>query len=249
MIDRLLKIRAGIIFTCFFLFCLIAHTSGLQISPVRINFFPEEKITSFKITNLTKQKVTLQSSIKRWQQKQGVDSYTDQDLVFLSPPITSIEPGQMQVFRVALRKNITTNVEQAFRIFLKEVVATSDQDEELPGLHFALQISLPIFIKPIKTIKKDIVWSIKKDKKHLVLMAKNPSNRHVQITGLKLLEKSNNRVPLVDKNVFHYLLAGQSYRWSLDISPEAKQFSDTMQHTLLEAMSDIGMIKSDLPVT
>jgi fimbrial chaperone protein len=235
------QLMAGILVCLNLIGANAVKASDLQVSPVRLTLSPKQNIVAFHVNNLSKNTVLLQSKVKQWIQDNGKDIYHDQDNIFISPPIVTIPAGESQIFRVALRKALTSETEQSYRVFLQEVVTP----KQGAGLSFSVRIGVPLFIHPFKSSERKVTWKIKRDKQAVLITATNPNNHHVQITRLKLLDKEKKQI-LVDKSVFHYLLPGQSFTWIFDKDEKANQFLKTLDDTILEAMSDFGAMSQKL---
>lgn len=239
-------LKASTFVACLFLSGQFCFASGLQISPIRIDFKNGQRISSFTVTNLKNSAIVLQSEVKKWRQKDSKNIYNKQNEVFIAPPIIKIKSGQSQIFRVALRSDLYGILEKPYRIFLQEVVSKITKSKA--GLHFAMRIGLPVFIAPTKALAKDVKWSLKKVNQQIFIKAENLGNRHVQVTHLKIINPKNKQA-LVNKKVFHYLLAGKSYTWKLNSEKKAQQFLKEIKLTKLEVITNGRILQSELQIS
>ena len=111
---------------CIFLFWLILATfsdaSIVNISPTQLVLAPYDSITTLSLTNADQIPITMQIDIKRWTQNHGKDDYTDTNDLIATPMMFEIPPNKTQIIRFALQYSMNRDHEQAYRIYLKEVV-------------------------------------------------------------------------------------------------------------------------------
>lgn len=220
------------------LFSTVALADSLQVTPVRIVFGKDQKISSFTIKNLTQKAVILQSQGYDWLQKDGNSTYKKTDKLFIAPPIADIAPGKTQLFRVALRDVTITDKEQAFRIYVQEVIP--EEEKRAGTLQFALRIGLPVFVKAAVEKSPKIEWTIaKKNKDELHIVMKNVSKGHIQVTRLGLFKKGQSKA-LVSQREFVYILPQQSHKFKL------KAPVQNTSSLVLQAITDSGKIDKQL---
>lgn len=231
---------------CFFFFVGSSHASGLQISPVRLFFNSKTKVVAFSIRNLTEQPVLLQTSIKKWQQKNQKEIYFSQSELLVAPPIVQIKPGERQTFRVALRKVLSAlKEEQTYRLFLQEVI--TEKQKKQRGLHFAVRVGLPIFIEPQIIEPTKLSWKLQKSSTGFALTATNLTNHHVQITKISVGADDHGQM-VVDKKVFQYLLANRSYTWRLS-KKDFKSSHKKGELKIIKVVTDFGVLKFPLAIS
>lgn len=241
-----ITVRAAMLITALFLMPQLALASGWEISPVRVNLSKKKPIGSFVLKNMTNQPVVLQGKVKLWTQKQGEDVYTKSDELIFAPPIVKIAPGKAQIFRVGLRQKHTEVKEASYRLFIHEVVKSLDTGEE--GIRFALQVSLPVFVEPKQLIHAPLNWDVIEKSSEVEVRATNPSNRHVQVSHLLVKDKLGKN-KILDKNTFHYLLAGQSYSWHFPKKNKKPLNLAKDKQAKLSAKTDFGNIDADIRIS
>lgn len=215
-----------------------ALADSLQVTPVRIVFDKDQKISSFTIKNLTQKPVILQSQGFKWLQENGLSTYSKTDKLFIAPPIADIAPGKKQLFRVALRDVKVTDQEQAFRIYIQEVIP--EEEKRAGTLQFALRIGLPVFVKAANDIVPDVKWMVaKKPKNELLVVLQNTGKRHIQVTNMAILAKGEKKA-LVSQRTFVYILPQQSHQFRLKLP---QQNTDNL---VLQATTDSGKIDKQL---
>lgn len=216
-----------------------ALADGIQITPVRLYFSDQDTINSFKVTNVSDKPLILEARAFSWSQIKGQNHYQATQALFIAPPIATVPPKQSQLFRVAVRDAPQTEVEQAFRIYVQEVIG--EEQKNPGGLSFALRMGIPAFVRAKKEQKPALQWQVRQDKGgHYTVVLTNTGSSHVQVTDLKLLAKSLGET-LFDNKTFAYVLPKQSFHWKI----KAKKSKNTKYSDLhLQALTDSGKIDS-----
>ncbi len=82
-------------------------------------------------------------------------------------------------------------------------------------MRIALRIGVPVFVPPRAPAAPRLHWRARRDGNAIVLHAHNTGPSHARILALTFLSGSQ---PLADATAA-YVLAGQSWRWRLGVSP------------------------------
>lgn len=186
-----------------------SFAGGLEVSPVHINLSAQKNIILVKLDNVDKHPFVMQLSAKRWKQKQGKNIYSSTNDILVTPPLVSIPPGKEQNLRIAFLGVPGEHKEKSYRLYLKQILPHKNK---ISGLYVAINIGLPIFIKPLQPSKQKVVWSGHCDNKQLTLVARNVGDKHAQVTRLKLVDSKTHKL-IVNKRVFTYILPGNSHEW------------------------------------
>ncbi len=94
--------------------------------------------------------------------------------------------------RVALRHDPDPNRELAYRLLLTEVPQSTDKN--FTGLRVALQLSLPVFIKPAAAATPSLAWhGLWQADGTLSVTASNSGAAHLQISDFSLQFTGNDR--------------------------------------------------------
>jgi fimbrial chaperone protein len=188
------------------LFPLFAQAGSFSVNPIRVEITAPETTSSLQLSNKDSQAVVVQTSVVKWTQKDGKDVYTKTDGVIVTPPIVSIAPHDSQMLRVGLMRPCNPSEETSYRVLIKEI---PPKIKRIPGIHFALQISMPIFIMPAE-IHNSLQWSAsKKGPQNLAIRLVNNGNTHIQVTRIKVYQQQQTK-PLFMKDIFSYVLPRQA---------------------------------------
>lgn len=173
------KIRARCSFLVLFSFLLLPHltsASSFKVTPVKLFFNPGTKTDVIRISNLGDNTLTVQLNAKKWtQDPTGLDQYeATKDIVFF-PKIVTIDREEERIIRVGYQGKMDAASEQTYRLFLQELPVIKPGEV---ALKFALTMGVPIFIEPVKEIKKSSIEGLSFSKGILNVKIKNNGNRH-----------------------------------------------------------------------
>lgn len=193
----------------FWLYAASLLASELSISPTKLMMSPHEKITILRVKNLGKNPSLLQVEIKKWTQEEGEDIYTSTHDIILAPLIFEVAPGKTQLIRMTQRHPRATNSEQAYRVFLHEILKQENASSlrEQDGLNFRLEFVIPFFIAPTQKVQGlSYDWQVNKVTPTTVsITLKNMGIHHLFINQL-WLENTKGRALFPPQKVFLYLL-------------------------------------------
>lgn len=216
-----------------------AMAGGINISPIRLNLSDQQRIGVLTLRNEGKEPSVIQVDAMGWRQVDGQDQYAPSHDILATPPLFSIQPGESQIIRVGLLDRIENQQEQAYRIFLQELPTPSDSKG---SVQMVLRLSIPVFVAPLSMPKiSDLQWRLSAaGKGQWSLNAANVGNVHIQVTGIALKDLADHVV--AEQQGMHYILPGQSYRWTLKSS---LSLSDGLRLKVV-ARSDAGEIVADV---
>ena len=228
-------------------FLLVMSTASMTIAgsyaitPVRSTLSISQKINSLTITNQSAQPTTIQMQLMQWQQDEhGVDVFTDTKDILATPPVFTLQANAKQVIRLGLRKPPSLEVEQTYRLFLKEV--PSAPREGFTGVNVALNMSIPVFVLPKQRVTPQMQWQLTLNaEKKLVLSAKNVGMAHIQVANFSLVHPSI--IKISPQQVANYLLPNQQRQWIVE-----NQTLAGGEKVDLIAQTDIGELKAVLIV-
>lgn len=212
----------------------LIYAAALQISPTRITLTAKNPINFFTLRNEGDMPVLIQLNPLAWSQENGKDIFTSTKHILITPPVASINPGKSQIIRLGLRHKNHAVDEQAFRIIVEEVPLLL-QKKSL-GVRILLNLSVPVFIKPIKDQQHHLAWQVQKmGKNKLKLHLFNDSNRHIQLVHLTIASKHT----LVNQPIFAYLLPHQVKTWTY------KLHEPIGKNLFITAVTDEGKISAN----
>lgn len=126
-----------------------AAAAGLQVSPVRLQFEPNQPSQVLLLNNSGEQALNAQVRVLRWSQRDHQDVLDASDDIVASPAIVRVLPGQPQTIRVLRTQQISSALEQSFRILVDELPGSpTDGAQTQSGLQLLMRYSIPVFISP-----------------------------------------------------------------------------------------------------
>lgn len=213
--------------------------ASFNVKPTRI-FVQALPQSALSVKNQGDTEVFIQAELIKWTQAKGLDVYAPARDVIISPPMFKIPPGETQIVRIHSLLTDVSIQERTYRVILQELPDPNPAPDK-PAVATILRMSVPIFILPEKVDLPQVVWKATRTEAGLVLRAKNTSNSHIQLTTLKLVDDDGK--VLINQKIFVYILAGQSYKWSLKLK-------DSWQSSKLEisANSDRDKVVAEVAV-
>ncbi len=182
----------------------------LQIMPIRLELKPGQLAATVFVTNKGTEQQTVQLRPFRWDQASGADTLSPTQALAVSPPITAIEAGATQVFRVVLRQP-PTSFESSYRLLFDQLPPAAP-----PGaVRMALRISVPVFAEPKVRPERDIAWSVVLDRDGAQLTGTNRGTGHVHILDPELTSGGGPAFSVPSAGTA-YLLPGAARRWRID---------------------------------
>lgn len=199
-----------------------ALAANFSVSPIKLEFAPDQRAIAITLTNGDDRPVVVEARAFLWTQANGKDVLTPTPDLVISPPLVEVPANGVQVIRVGRRAQVVAGaIEKTYRMMLQEVVPAAESAK--PGLHFALRISMPIFIAP--RLARDVRANWTADwtaaptaNGQLALELRNGGNRRLQVTQVTVEDEKGR--PLAKQDGMFYVLAGQSH--PLTLKPGAK---------------------------
>lgn len=195
-----------------FLNCGIrADAASLAIAPVGLDLPATQKTAKISLANKAGAPLNVQIRIFSWQQADGKDVLLPTQDVVVSPPATTIPPGQTYVIRVARLAATPVVREESYRLVIDEIPSSSDDPATRQGVAMVLRTSLPVFFAPASLLP-DVRWHIFQESGKLIVEAQNAGSRHVKLVDLAA--ESDQRTVLFGTGLTGYLLPGSTRRFS-----------------------------------
>jgi fimbrial chaperone protein len=190
-------------------FCLTgpALAQNFQVSPITIQLQPGQMTTTLVVTNNGTATSGLQIRPFQWNQAAGADQLTPTEDLLASPPITEVNAGAAQTFRLILRRP-ATNTESSYRVLIDELPPPAT-----PGMiRVALRFSVPIFVEPASRALAAIEWHVVIDAKGAALVGENHGTKHAQILNPVLTQESGQALT-VKAGRSSYILPNAENSW------------------------------------
>ena len=142
---------------------LIVASAQVVISPTVVELGARQRVASVAISlsATAKEPLRLQAELLRWQQDLNGNAVSEpSDDMVVTPPIVDLQPGNTQVFRVALRRARPGPEELAYRLILEDV---NDSDAKPGGadgasIKFRMRYDLPVLVAPAGPVMNLLRW-------------------------------------------------------------------------------------------
>ena len=220
------------------LFCGVLSAGSFQVNPVRVTLSADAPVAALTIRNMEARETVVQLQLRQWSQRDGDDAFTETSALLVTPPIVRVAGGGEQIVRIGLRAQPDAQVEQSYRLFVREVPPPPAPGFQ--GLQVALQVSLPVFVLPMAPLREDVRWQLgRAPTGSLQLTASNVGTRHLQLLGATLHPEDGPAIARPDMT--GYVLPGQAMTWPLETP--APQHGASFR---LEARTDAGMVDATL---
>jgi len=219
------------------------QAASFSVSPVRVDLSPRQLSQALIVRNESNDKaLVLQLQTVSWSQEAGKDIYLPTTALLATPPIFTIPAGAIQVIRVASLRPPVGSEEKPFRLLLREVPGPARADTT--GVQIALEIHLPVFLKPLVASTPDLHWRARLEPEgHLRLSLENKGNAHVQVANL-VLTALGSAETVASETAFSYVLAQQSRDWLFKLN--LAKLDEIKRGVRLKALSDSAAIDIEL---
>ncbi len=180
--------------------------------------------------------VRLQAELLRWTQDPSGESVTvPTDELLISPPIVDLNPGQRQMFRVAIRAPRALQDEVAYRLILEDISPhpVDASGNRAPGISIRMRYDLPVMMAP----SVPVVQSLRFDScaartgiSEACLRIRNAGNKRLRMKTLELAGSGwQQSLALGEAGL---LLAGSAREWRVPLQQgEAGKLRDVLAIT------------------
>ena len=194
-----------------------AFAGSFNINPVRIQLSSTAHSEVLHVTNSGKTDFTVQLQPLQWTQRDGEDQLKVTRDLIATPQIFNLKAGAAQIIRIGLVKKIESASEAAYRLIVEEIPPPPEPGFQ--GLRLALQISLPIFVRPEGQVPQSLEAHITPGSttavEQITIELINTGRTHVQLLNLTIHTADTQAELLATLEKKFYLLAGQKKRITL----------------------------------
>jgi fimbrial chaperone protein len=161
--------------------------SSFTVTPLRVDLTPHASAAIVDVINTSPGPLTLQVQQRAWVQSDGRDGQAETRDLILSPPVFTLQPGEKQVVRIAMRGAPEARRERPYRLIISEVPtpqlrATPDASV----FRIALRMDLPLFVAAVQATAADPAYSL--DTANARLTVSNGGTSHIRYTDFVVLQ-------------------------------------------------------------
>jgi fimbrial chaperone protein len=161
--------------------------NSFTVTPLRVELGPKVPAAVVDVINTSAGSLTLQMQQRSWVQDEGRDGQAETRDLILSPVIFTLQPGEKQVVRIALRGVPDARRERAFRIFISEVPTPQLKvAPDASGFRVALRMDIPLFVAPLQPTAPEPSYAL--DAKGARLVVRNSGSAHIRYTDFVILQ-------------------------------------------------------------
>lgn len=214
--------------------------SSLMIWPLDPVIEADQRASALWLENRGSQPLTLQVRVLTWHQREGRDSYEEQDLVVASPPVAQIPPGQRQLVRLMNTQAAPAGSQQAYRVLVDELPqlevgdGASAQAGSAMGIKLQIRYSVPLFVSGTghwtkvradrsrdadSAARPELRWHTEREQDTHFLVVRNSGNAHARLTAAQWLD--GDVATSFSPGLLGYVLPGAQMRWKLQAAPPA----------------------------
>ena len=178
--------------------------SSFTVTPLGVNLSGHAPAAVIDVINTSPGSLTMQVQQRSWTQPDGRDQQGDIRDLIISPAIFTLQSGEKQVVRIALRGAPDLRVERAYRIIVSEVPTPQLKvTPDATSFRVALRMDLPLFVEPLQQAQPEAGYSFDSASSRLVV--RNSGNRHIRYTDAALFQAGRK---VTDLPVFTVLAGG-----------------------------------------
>lgn len=215
----------------------IVIAGNFKVAPLKFSFDSRTKSAVLKVTNNDSEKVTVQLDAKHWRQDdKGEDKYTKTMDIVAFPKIVTIAGGEERIIRLGYQGKEPGSIEKTYRLYLQELPVTNPGEK---ALKFALTMSIPVFIKPLK---KRSQWSLERfeyKEGNAFITVSNNGNSHIIVSkiGITMLDDAGAEILSRDIGGW-YVLPGSAKSYRIPVAEK-----DCAKSSVIKARVEVADMK------
>jgi fimbrial chaperone protein len=166
---------------------LASAQSSFTVTPLRVDLSAQSPAAIIDVINTSPAALTMQVQQRSWTQADGADAHADVRDLIVSPAIFTLQKGEKQVVRIALRGAPDARRERAYRVLVSEVpVPQLKVAPDASGFRVALRMDLPLFVAPLQPAQPAPEYVFESATSRLVV--RNNGTGHVRYTDAVVLQ-------------------------------------------------------------
>ncbi|UXH77698.1 fimbrial biogenesis chaperone [Roseateles amylovorans] len=165
-----------------------ARAADVSIMPVNVRLDRLNDRATVQVQNNGTESVTMQAEGIAWTRQNGQDVDAPTNELLVNPPIFTLQPGQVQVLRVGLRRRPDLENEATYRMVLREVpVPRANDGTRVTGaVRVLVALRVPVYVAP-NTVRRAEAWQVQRAANgETVATVTNSGNVHLKVAELRL---------------------------------------------------------------
>lgn len=164
-----------------------AYAVDLSIMPVVVQLDATHDRSTVRVTNRGPTPMVMQADAIGWEREAGVDRDTATSDLIVNPPVFTMAPGQTQIVRVGLRRNVAADKELTYRMVMREVPSDYVATDTIQGqVRVLVTLRVPVYVAP-NLVRRQERWVASYDASgQLVAAVTNTGNVHYKVGSLHL---------------------------------------------------------------
>jgi fimbrial chaperone protein len=188
-----------------------ALAGSVELSPITLQMVGKERTTTLRVRNTEAQAITLQLRAVDWTQENGQDVYTPSKTLAVSPPVFTLQPGEVQTARIVIEGVKAVKTEQAYRLILDQIPESHVGGQA--GVVVPIRVMLPVFLTPSSASRPKLSWKLQPSSGGKVLAATNVGDARERLVDFKVTSGVTELAG--NAGLSGYVLAGATRTWAL----------------------------------
>ncbi len=184
----------------------------IEITPNWIGLSAKQPVAWLRVTNQGNTNIFLQIEVVHWTQHDSEDRYRPSHAISITPALLELPEHKTRLLRFELKETEESNVQQTYRVYIKQI---------LDHVHFALHLSLPLFVQP-SIMHEQFAWTAQWiDDQHLIVQLNNTGNVTLFTDTWQLFTKDHEPL-LNEQEAFNYILPNEHRSWMVTLQSHQK---------------------------
>lgn len=234
------RILAGLLTLAAWLTLTPARAADVSIMPVNVRLDRQNDRATVQVQNNGTESVTMQAEGISWTRQNGQDVDAPTSELLVNPPIFTLQPGQVQILRVGLRRVPDLQLEATYRMVLREVPVprASDGNQVTGAVRVLVALRVPVYVAPTR-VQRAEAWQVQRaGNGETVATVTNNGNVHLKVSELRLAGASGDNKVLAVQGAQSVIFPGEqrTFRLQTPASPPS-----TLQVVTDQGVQNVAM--------
>ncbi len=175
-----------------------AQAANIGVSPVVVRIDEANDKATLSVVNSGSDPVVMQVEAVSWRRDASGDDqdFSTSDLV-INPLVFTLQAGQTQVVRVAMRRAAAPPSGTAYRVVMREVPSTVPGGDPLMSgqVRILMAVRVPVYVSPAKVVRQAQLQAVQQADGQVVARIRNEGNVHMRIGRLDFQSEQGASLP------------------------------------------------------